>query len=143
MVSICFTWPPCHTNHLQVAYCQLATLQHISNGGRLGEGAIPERFQPESYPLGRDAQEKKKAAGLPSPEVQVLLPVMGAAALQLAHAALACVRIMDSKILAPDGKRRGPSCLQLHPCRFQYACVWRWWVAGQKCTRQLHCSQRL
>jgi hypothetical protein len=83
----------------------LAVLQHINNGGRLGEGAIPEQFQDESYPLRAKAQQQETSpAAMPSLEVQVLLPVMGAATLQLAHAALACVRIMDSKVVAPDGE---------------------------------------
>jgi hypothetical protein len=100
----CFTSPPCHCNQLQVAYHQLITLQHINNGGRLGEDTIPEQLRDESYPLRREPQDMGETTELPSPEVQVLLAVMGAAALQLAHAALGCVRIMDTLVPRADSK---------------------------------------
>jgi hypothetical protein len=93
----------------------------MSRRGKLGEGAPPEQFQDESHLSSKEAQDKQKGAPLPLKEVQVLLPVMGAAALQLAHAALGCVRIMDTLVTNMNGKLERPSCLQLNPHRGQYA----------------------
>jgi hypothetical protein len=88
---------------MQVVAYQLAALQHVNNGGKLGEGAIPEQYQDGTYILKQQEQKPHKLLDL-NQGVQMLLPVMGASAVQLAHAALGCVRIMDGKVLAPDGE---------------------------------------
>jgi hypothetical protein len=74
--------------------------QNILRECRLGT----EQLRDESYPLRREPQDMGETTELPSPEVQVLLAVMGAAALQLAHAALGCVRIMDTLVPRADSK---------------------------------------